>query len=61
MPDFSTWKRGNLESFALNSYQEWVKLKEENERLRMEIEELRQNNGVLLNAWRTEVKRNGQT
>jgi hypothetical protein len=53
MPDFSTWERKNLESFANEAYEAWVKLKEENEELRL-------NNEVLLKAWRKEVV-NGQT
>jgi hypothetical protein len=53
MPDFSTWERKTLEQFAKESYEAWVKLKEENEELRMD-------NKALLEAWRKEVI-NGQT
>ena len=53
MPDFSTWERKNLEKFANEAYEAWVKLQDENTELRLD-------NEVLLDAWRKEVLKNGQ-
>ena len=49
MPDFRIWERENLEKCCKESYEAWVKLKDENE-------ELRRDNKMLLEAWRKEVK-----
>ena len=54
MPDFRTWERDNLEKFAKDAYEAWVKLQEENRELRLD-------NEILHDAWRKEVRRNGQT